>query len=245
MLKVEQILVLARKTSEMLFWKLMLTSLSQNVVLIRDPEDPKSFFPRFNIEDTSNFSGLDQHKCVVSWYFLVHNYDWNNRYISRPSTELFAAKTCWKDYTTTTISRGRRICGAKMRWRHCLSWWTRPICWLVEKISGWFLPAFTPYEFTTFFFEETLTFLYVLMIFDAGHARTGTNWTAHSAHAQRVWSWIRHPFTIQLHDGKNPVLHSCFVCKSLKRLRRNGEIRAIRGHSNEGSEMKWFSVTDF
>lgn len=38
-----------------------LFDLIQNVVLIRDPEDPKSFFPRFNLEDTSNFSGLDQH----------------------------------------------------------------------------------------------------------------------------------------------------------------------------------------
>lgn len=38
-----------------------LFDLIQNVVLIKDPEDPKMFYPRFNLEDTSNFSGLDQH----------------------------------------------------------------------------------------------------------------------------------------------------------------------------------------
>ncbi|KAH6796601.1 disproportionating enzyme 2 [Perilla frutescens var. hirtella] len=38
-----------------------LFDLIQNVVLIRDPEDAKMFYPRFNLEDTSNFSGLDKH----------------------------------------------------------------------------------------------------------------------------------------------------------------------------------------
>lgn len=34
----------------------------QNIVLIRDPEDPKSFYPRFNLEDTSSFQALDDHR---------------------------------------------------------------------------------------------------------------------------------------------------------------------------------------
>ncbi|XP_047953128.1 4-alpha-glucanotransferase DPE2 [Salvia hispanica] len=38
-----------------------LFDLIQNVVLLRDPEDPKMFYPRFNLEDTSSFTGLDQH----------------------------------------------------------------------------------------------------------------------------------------------------------------------------------------
>ncbi|XP_051149443.1 4-alpha-glucanotransferase DPE2 isoform X2 [Andrographis paniculata] len=33
----------------------------QNVALLRDPEDPKKFYPRFNIEDTSSFNDLDEH----------------------------------------------------------------------------------------------------------------------------------------------------------------------------------------
>jgi 4-alpha-glucanotransferase len=33
----------------------------QNIVLIRDPEDPRKFYPRFNIEDTSSFNELDEH----------------------------------------------------------------------------------------------------------------------------------------------------------------------------------------
>ncbi|XP_004493319.1 4-alpha-glucanotransferase DPE2 isoform X2 [Cicer arietinum] len=38
-----------------------LFDLLQNIVLIRDPEDPKSFYPRFNLEDTSSFQALDDH----------------------------------------------------------------------------------------------------------------------------------------------------------------------------------------
>ncbi|KAJ9547973.1 hypothetical protein OSB04_020516, partial [Centaurea solstitialis] len=38
-----------------------LFDLLQNIVLIRDPEDPKSFYPRFNLEDTSSFRDLDEH----------------------------------------------------------------------------------------------------------------------------------------------------------------------------------------
>ncbi|XP_031127124.1 4-alpha-glucanotransferase DPE2-like isoform X2 [Ipomoea triloba] len=38
-----------------------LFDLLQEVVLIRDREDPRKFYPRFNLEDTSSFKGLDQH----------------------------------------------------------------------------------------------------------------------------------------------------------------------------------------
>lgn len=38
-----------------------LFDLLQNIVLIRDPEDPKKFYPRFNLEDTSSFKDLDEH----------------------------------------------------------------------------------------------------------------------------------------------------------------------------------------
>ncbi|XP_027351532.1 4-alpha-glucanotransferase DPE2 isoform X2 [Abrus precatorius] len=36
-----------------------LFNLIQNIVLIRDPEDPRKFYPRFNLEDTSSFMDLD------------------------------------------------------------------------------------------------------------------------------------------------------------------------------------------
>ncbi|KAB1222667.1 4-alpha-glucanotransferase DPE2 [Morella rubra] len=43
-----------------------LFDLLQNIVLIRDSEDPRKFYPRFNIEDTSSFKDLDEHsKCVL------------------------------------------------------------------------------------------------------------------------------------------------------------------------------------
>ncbi|KAL2659497.1 hypothetical protein GLYMA_03G121100v4 [Glycine max] len=38
-----------------------LFDLSQNIVLIRDSEDPRKFYPRFNLEDTSSFQDLDDH----------------------------------------------------------------------------------------------------------------------------------------------------------------------------------------
>ncbi|GAU44872.1 hypothetical protein TSUD_329290 [Trifolium subterraneum] len=38
-----------------------LFDLLQNIVLIRDPENPKHFYPRFNLEDTSSFQALDDH----------------------------------------------------------------------------------------------------------------------------------------------------------------------------------------
>uniref|UniRef100_A0A5B7B0S7 4-alpha-glucanotransferase n=1 Tax=Davidia involucrata TaxID=16924 RepID=A0A5B7B0S7_DAVIN len=38
-----------------------LFDLLQNIVLIRDPEDARKFYPRFNLEDTSSFKDLDDH----------------------------------------------------------------------------------------------------------------------------------------------------------------------------------------
>ncbi|CAH9105324.1 unnamed protein product [Cuscuta epithymum] len=38
-----------------------LFDLLQEVVLIKDREDPRKFYPRFNLEDTSSFKDLDQH----------------------------------------------------------------------------------------------------------------------------------------------------------------------------------------
>ncbi|XP_052172556.1 4-alpha-glucanotransferase DPE2 isoform X8 [Diospyros lotus] len=52
-----------------------LFDLLQNVVLIRDPEDAKKFYPRFNLEDTSSFKDLDDHsknvlkKLYYDYYF--------------------------------------------------------------------------------------------------------------------------------------------------------------------------------
>lgn len=62
----------------------------QNIVLIRDPEDSRKFYPRFNLEDTSSFNDLDEHRCkfmylvslidalqhieilvIISWFILV------------------------------------------------------------------------------------------------------------------------------------------------------------------------------
>lgn len=50
-----------------------LFDLIQNIVLIRDPENPKSFYPRFNIEDTSSFNDLDGHSKDVLKR-LYHDY---------------------------------------------------------------------------------------------------------------------------------------------------------------------------
>ncbi|KAA8517885.1 hypothetical protein F0562_015359 [Nyssa sinensis] len=38
-----------------------LFDLLQNIVLIRDPDDARKFYPRFNLEDTSSFKDLDDH----------------------------------------------------------------------------------------------------------------------------------------------------------------------------------------
>ncbi|KAG9129056.1 hypothetical protein Leryth_016878 [Lithospermum erythrorhizon] len=37
-----------------------LFDLLQEIVLIRDPEDPRKFYPRFNIDDTTSFKALDE-----------------------------------------------------------------------------------------------------------------------------------------------------------------------------------------
>jgi 4-alpha-glucanotransferase len=44
---------------------LMISSLGfdlQEVVLMRDTEDPTKFYPRFNLDQTKSFSELDDHK---------------------------------------------------------------------------------------------------------------------------------------------------------------------------------------
>ncbi|XP_044468053.1 4-alpha-glucanotransferase DPE2 [Mangifera indica] len=41
--------------------RLDLFNLLKNIVLIRDPEDARKFYPRFNLEDTSSFMDLDDH----------------------------------------------------------------------------------------------------------------------------------------------------------------------------------------
>ncbi|CDP16326.1 unnamed protein product [Coffea canephora] len=41
--------------------RLQLFDLLRDIVLIRDPEDPRKFYPRFSMEDTSNFRELDEH----------------------------------------------------------------------------------------------------------------------------------------------------------------------------------------
>lgn len=45
----------------------------QNIVLIRDPEDPKKFYPRFNLEDTSSFQNLDDHRYLNYLCVCVDN----------------------------------------------------------------------------------------------------------------------------------------------------------------------------
>lgn len=42
-----------------------LFDLLQNIVLIRDPEDTRKFYPRFNLEDTSSFKTLEEHSKTV------------------------------------------------------------------------------------------------------------------------------------------------------------------------------------
>lgn len=37
----------------------------QNIILIRDPEDARKFYPRFNLEDTSSFKDLDEHRWIL------------------------------------------------------------------------------------------------------------------------------------------------------------------------------------
>ncbi|KAI3984258.1 hypothetical protein MKX01_011212, partial [Papaver californicum] len=51
-----------------------LFDLIKNVVLIRDPEDARRFYPRFNLEDTSNFQALDDHSKNVLKTFYYDYY---------------------------------------------------------------------------------------------------------------------------------------------------------------------------
>ncbi|KDP35768.1 hypothetical protein JCGZ_10848 [Jatropha curcas] len=50
-----------------------LFDLLKNIVLIRDPEDSRKFYPRFNLEDTSSFQALDDHSKNVLKR-LYHDY---------------------------------------------------------------------------------------------------------------------------------------------------------------------------
>ncbi|KAI3949163.1 hypothetical protein MKW98_026543 [Papaver atlanticum] len=50
-----------------------LFDLIKNVVLIRDPEDARKFYPRFSLEDTSNLQALDDHSKNVQKR-LYHDY---------------------------------------------------------------------------------------------------------------------------------------------------------------------------
>ncbi|KAF3326219.1 4-alpha-glucanotransferase DPE2 [Carex littledalei] len=59
-----------------------LFDLVQNIVLIRDPEDPCKFYPRFNLEDTSSFADLDEHsknvlrRLYYDYYFVRQENLW-------------------------------------------------------------------------------------------------------------------------------------------------------------------------
>ncbi|KAL2895766.1 4-alpha-glucanotransferase DPE2 [Bienertia sinuspersici] len=46
-----------------------LFDLLRNIVLIRDPEDTSKFYPRFNLEDTTSFKDLDDHRLYYDYYF--------------------------------------------------------------------------------------------------------------------------------------------------------------------------------
>lgn len=51
-----------------------LFDLLQNIVLIKDPEDARKFYPRFNLEDTSSFKDLDDHSKNVLRRFYYDYY---------------------------------------------------------------------------------------------------------------------------------------------------------------------------
>ncbi|XP_050231099.1 4-alpha-glucanotransferase DPE2 [Mercurialis annua] len=59
-----------------------LFDLLKNIVLIRDPEDARKFYPRFNLEDTSSFQDLDEHsknvlkKLYYDYYFYRQENLW-------------------------------------------------------------------------------------------------------------------------------------------------------------------------
>lgn len=60
-----------------------LFDLLQNIVLIRDPEDQRKFYPRFNLEDTSSFTDLDDHsknvlkRLYYDYYFYRQESLWS------------------------------------------------------------------------------------------------------------------------------------------------------------------------
>ncbi|XP_043723914.1 4-alpha-glucanotransferase DPE2 [Telopea speciosissima] len=60
-----------------------LFDLLQNIVLIRDPEDSRKFYPRFNLEDTSSFKDLDDHsknvlkRLYYDYYFYRQETLWS------------------------------------------------------------------------------------------------------------------------------------------------------------------------
>ncbi|XP_073134051.1 4-alpha-glucanotransferase DPE2-like isoform X5 [Henckelia pumila] len=54
-----------------------LFDLLQNIVLIRDPEDSKKFYPRLNLEDTSSFSDLDEHS--ARWKDDEEEFEWQGK----------------------------------------------------------------------------------------------------------------------------------------------------------------------
>lgn len=60
-----------------------LFDLLKDVVLIRDPEDNKSFYPRFNLEDTLSFKNLDEHsknvlkRLYYDYYFCRQEALWS------------------------------------------------------------------------------------------------------------------------------------------------------------------------
>ncbi|PIA53200.1 hypothetical protein AQUCO_00900054v1 [Aquilegia coerulea] len=60
-----------------------LFDLLQNIVLIRDPEDPRKFYPRFNLEDTLSFKDLDEHsknvmkRLYYDYYFYRQESMWS------------------------------------------------------------------------------------------------------------------------------------------------------------------------
>ncbi|XP_068659534.1 4-alpha-glucanotransferase DPE2 [Aristolochia californica] len=59
-----------------------LFDLLKNIVLIRDPEDARKFYPRFNMEDTSSFKDLDDHsknvlkRLYYDYYFVRQDALW-------------------------------------------------------------------------------------------------------------------------------------------------------------------------
>nr|ACN50178.1 disproportionating enzyme 2 [Annona cherimola] len=64
----KKILSILKTSAERLLWmdkedniRSGLFDILKNIVLIRDPEDQRKFYPRFNLEDTSSFKDLDDH----------------------------------------------------------------------------------------------------------------------------------------------------------------------------------------